>query len=121
MSDEQMAMMQDDMNQLKAELSEWRDLAQERLNHIRILEGRLAVIEKGCRVLDEGNTPDKWLPGRMDLRKDVDLSPDPDKSYYAIVKMRKDLWVCSDTMVGKASTITAPSLLGLIEKVGGAE
>jgi hypothetical protein len=37
--------MSDELDVIKAELSEWRDLAQDRLNHIRFLEGRVKALE----------------------------------------------------------------------------
>jgi hypothetical protein len=37
--------MSDELDAIKAELSEWRDLAQERLNHIRFLESQVKAFE----------------------------------------------------------------------------
>jgi hypothetical protein len=90
--------MSDELDAIKAELSEWRDLAQDRLNHIRILEGRLAVIERGCGVLDK-------------KARVMTYGQNEDGTGFEWIATR-----CEPRFVDRA-----PTLLGLIEKVGGAE
>ena len=46
--------MSDELDVIKAELSEWRDLAQDRLNHIRFLEGRVKALEAHKPLIPAG-------------------------------------------------------------------
>ena len=82
--------MSEELDALKSELSEWRELARERLNHIRVLEGRLAVIERGCGVVEDGMKE-------------------------GTIYFRNGTWFKTGTWE------EPPTLLGLIEKLGGAE
>jgi hypothetical protein len=95
--------MSNELDVIKAELSEWRELAQDRLNHIRFLEGRLAVIERGCGVIEKV---------RRNNMACVSYRPNVGWSVFYLV---------AEYNAFAQREETAPSLLGLIEKVGGAE